>query len=218
MRGVAHAFSEGLRRVLSAPAVLVCVAALSLLSPLYPNSASRRILVEFALVASFLAGGVIDRYARARPTRGYGFFGACGRHFPAMLRLAAIEVLLYLGADNLPDARVALAAVVVVNLFGVFARVRLVVEDRRSALGAMLAAVRFVRRHPAGAIAVYAVWTAAMAAVAMTARGAAPVLALPLVASATVFFQSRLAHAGYTAAPPLQWPESPAAEAIANHR
>jgi hypothetical protein len=57
-----------------------------------------------------------------------------------------------------------------------------------------------------------------MAAVAMAARGAAPVLALPLVASATVFFQSRLAHAGYTAAPPLQWPESPAAEAIANHR
>jgi len=29
-------------------------------------------------------------------------------------------------------------------------------------------------------------------------------------------FQSRLAHAGYTAAPPAVWPESASAEAIAN--
>jgi hypothetical protein len=27
-------------------------------------------------------------------------------------------------------------------------------------------------------------------------------------------FQGRLAHAGYTAAPPAVWPDSPAAEAI----
>jgi hypothetical protein len=35
-------------------------------------------------------------------------------------------------------------------------------------------------------------------------------------ASAIAFFQSRLAHASYTAGPPLVWPESPAAEAITN--
>ena len=50
------------------------------------------------------------------------------------------------------------------------------------------------------------------------ARGAAPIVLLPLYASAIALFQSRLAHAGYTAAPPLQWPESPAAETIANGR
>jgi hypothetical protein len=218
MRGVAHAFSEGVRRVLSAPVVLAGAAVLCLLSPLYPNTASRRVLIEFVLVGSFLAGGIIDRYARARPTRAYGFFGACGRHAAAMLRLAVVEVLLYLGADNLPDVRAALAVALLVNLAGLYARVRIVVEDRRSAVGALLASARFVRRHAAGAVTIYAVWAAAMAGVAAVARGAAPILLLPLFASATVFFQSRLAHAAYTAAPPLQWPESPAAEAIANHQ
>jgi hypothetical protein len=217
MRGVARALSDGVRRVLAAPAVLISVAAVSLLSPLYPSTASPRVLVEFVVVASFLFGGILDRYARARPTRGYGFFGACGRHFPAMLRLAALELLGYLAADNLPDWRAALTAAVVVNLLGVYARVRIAVEDRRSAVGACLAAFRFVRRHAPGAIAIYALWTGAAAAVATVSRGGAPILLLPLAASATAFFQSRLAHAGYTAAPPLQWPDSPAAEAIANH-
>jgi len=50
------------------------------------------------------------------------------------------------------------------------------------------------------------------------ARGAAPIFLLPLYASAIALFQSRLAHAGYAAAPPLEWPESPAAEAVANRR
>jgi hypothetical protein len=214
---VTRAFSDGIRRVLYAPVLLACVAAVSLLSPLYPNTASRRFLFEYVLVGSFLCGGIIDRYARDRATRAHGFFGACGRHFGAMLRLAAIEVLLYLAADNLPDWRAALAVVVVVSFLCLFARVRIVVEDRRSAIGALLAAARFIRRNPAAAI-VYAVWTGLMAAVALAARGAAPLLALPLVASATALFQSRLAHAGYTAAPPVEWPESPAAEAIANRR
>jgi hypothetical protein len=41
-------------------------------------------------------------------------------------------------------------------------------------------------------------------------------LVLALYASGIVLFQSRLAHAGYTAAPPIEWPDSPAAEAISN--
>jgi hypothetical protein len=215
---VTRAFTEGVRRVLSAPAVLIGVAAAAVSSPLYPNAASRRVLIEFVLVGSFLLGGVIDRYARARPTRAYGFFGACGMHAGAMLRLAVAELLLYLVADNLPDARAALALALAVNLVGVYARVRLVVEDRRSALGAALAAIRFIRRRPLGCVAIYACWTAAMAALAMVARAAAPIVLLPELATATVFFQSALAHVNYTAAPPLQWPESPAAEAIVNHR
>jgi hypothetical protein len=214
---VAHALSDGIRRVLAAPAMLVCLAALSLLRPLYPNMASRSLLIEFVLVGSFLMGGVIDRYARMRATRGYGFFGACGRHVGALLRLAPVEILLYLAADNLPSWYAAAAAAGVVNLIFVYARVRIAVEDRRSALGAIAAASRFVTRSPAAVI-VYAIWAVAILVVARYARGAAPILLLPLYASATAFFQARLAHAGYTAAPPLQWPESPAAEAIANRR
>ena len=213
-----RAFGDGIRRVWSAPLLLACIAVVSLLSPLYPNTASRRVLLEFVLTGSFLAGGVIDRYARGRPTRGYGFFGACGRHLGAMLRLAALEIVLYLGVDNLPTPVAASVAIAVaINMVLTYARVRLVVEDRRSALGAVLAAGRFLRRHPAGCI-IYLVWMAAAGATALYVRGAAPILLLPLLASATVFFQSRLAHARYTAAPPLEWPESPAAEAIANLR
>jgi hypothetical protein len=214
---VAHAFSDGIRRVLSAPLLLLYVAAVSLLSPLYPNSASRRILLEYLLVSSFLVGGIVDRYARARPTRAQGFFAACGRHLGAMLRLAAIELLLYVAAGSIPEWRAALAAAAVVNVVCVYARVRIVVEDRRSALGALAAAARFTWRNPA-AVMVYAVWMAAAVALATAARGAAPILVLPLLASAIALFQSRLAHAGYTAAPPIEWPESPAAEAIANRR
>lgn len=216
MRDVTRAFSEGVRRVLSAPALLATVAVASLLSPLYPNSASRRILFEYVLVTAFLLGGAIDRYARARATRAFGFFGAGGRHLGAMLRLAAIESLLVLAADNVPDIRAAAAIVALVALVGVYARVRIVVEDRRSAAGAWLASVRFIRRNAAGAITIFVVWTTAIVALGVVARGAGPILLLPLIASATVFFQSRLAHAGYAAAPPLQWPESPAAEAMTN--
>ena len=37
-------------------------------------------------------------------------------------------------------------------------------------------------------------------------------------ASQIAYFQSALAHADYTAAPPVVWPDSPAAEAIGNLR
>jgi hypothetical protein len=41
-------------------------------------------------------------------------------------------------------------------------------------------------------------------------------LKLTAYASGIALFQSRLAHAGYTAAPPAVWPESASAEAIVN--
>jgi hypothetical protein len=37
-------------------------------------------------------------------------------------------------------------------------------------------------------------------------------------ASQVSYFQGTLAHAAYTAAPALEWPDSPAAEAIGNAR
>ena len=41
-------------------------------------------------------------------------------------------------------------------------------------------------------------------------------LKLAMLASEIAIFQARLAHASYTAGPPIEWPESPAAEAITN--
>ena len=44
---------------------------------------------------SFLSGGVLDRYARMRPTRAPGFFAACGTHFWRFLRLGLLAWLVY---------------------------------------------------------------------------------------------------------------------------
>jgi len=124
------------------------------------------------------------------------------------------------------------------NIVFDYAKVRLVVEDRRSALGALGAAVRFIRRRPARTLGLYAINTltfllllAVWAAVAPGAGGAGLsvwvgfaigqiyllarlVLKLQFMASEVALFQASLAHAGYTAAPEPVWPESPAAETI----
>jgi hypothetical protein len=118
-----------------------------------------------------------------------------------------------------------------------YARVRLVVEDRRSAVGAVLASVRFLRSNAAAVAGVYALnailFLILVGLYAIAAPGAsAPGLVILIVgelyillrhylklafyASETALFQSRLAHVGYTAAPALVWPESPDAEAILN--
>src|SRR5258708_27882479 len=39
------------------------------------------------VLSSFLSGGVLDRFATNPPTRGRGFFGACGAHLPPLPRL-----------------------------------------------------------------------------------------------------------------------------------
>jgi hypothetical protein len=197
---------------------------------------------------AFLSGGILDRYARNRPTRSRGFFGACGAHFPAMLRLGLGELLLDLlvvfvilavtrGQEPL-SAAVVILALLAGNVLVIYARVRLVVEDRRSAIGAVLASARFVRRNAIAACSLYVVFAACLilAWVFLETRlspdwprpgwatlaggeitmAALMFVALALLASCTALFQARLAHASYTAAPTIEWPESPAAEAIAN--
>ena len=127
---------------------------------------------------------------------------------------------------------------IVFNLVFDYARVRIVVEDRRSAIGALVAGARFVRRHPA-AVRLYllngACFVLLALVYALVAPGAPPGLAIWIAlaigqlyillrhyvkllfyASQVSFFQSHLAHAAYTAAPPVVWPESPAAESIGN--
>jgi hypothetical protein len=217
---------------------------------------------------SFLSGGVIDRLARARRTRAHGFFAACGMHFGRLLRLGVIAWLAYaflfrfvhrwifsdLFVWATRDMTVERTTFVVraagYLLFGAlligcnvifdYARIRIVVEDRRSAIAAAFAGARFVRRHAAGVLGLYGLNAVAflllVAAYALVAPGAPRsgammwivlglgelyiigrhVLKLVFYASETAFFQGALAHAAYTAAPVPVWPDSPAAEMIVN--
>jgi len=220
------------------------------------------------LLWSFLSGGVIDRFARARRTRSHGFFGACGMHVWRLLRLGLVALAVYaflfgyvhhwIFAVGYPRwtrdvtversafaIRLACYAVfgallVLCSLIFDYARVRIVVEDRRSALGGLVAGARFARRHRAGVLGLYAVNAVAFLLLAAAYAAIAPgapqsglstwavlglgeayillrhYLKLLFYASETAFFQGALAHAAYTAAPPIVWPDSPAAESIGN--
>jgi len=139
-----------------------------------PAGAAR--LALHMLVWLFLAGGVMARLARNQPAGPRRFFTACGRHTGRFLRLAVVAAAGYvvLGwpvgiwsvgtAPDPADAGVAIghgelawwwvrhglaaALVMLWTLWLDFAMVRTVIEDRRSALGAVLAGSRFVIRHP----------------------------------------------------------------------
>jgi len=240
-RGAIHAVGDGLTRVAAAPVVLAGTIALV---SFYDAAEDPRHAAGAVLLWGFLTGGILDRYARDRPTRARGFFGACGAHMGAMLRLAlcllavAGVVHLFIGA-GFPNGYLHAAGFVTTLLMVLVltvAQVRIAVEDRRSALGALLAAGRFVVRNPA-ALVIYALFVAgamavmlgyerieqsrvlseSMAGLALEITSALECfLALAWMATAVSLFQSRLAHAGYTAGPPLLWPESPAAETIGN--
>ena len=224
-------------------------------------------LAAYLLVWTFLSGGILDRYARQRPTRAHGFFAASGVFFWSFLRLGLIAGAAYWFLfsyvhvwllDNLYGRltrglatervvflwRVALyasfgAALVAVNIVIDYAKIRTVVEDRRSVVGALSAALAFVGRRPGRVLGLYAlnglVFAWLLAVWALTAPGAGGaglsmwlgfaatqmyllarlLLRLQFMASETALFQQSLAHAAYTAAPAPVWPESPAAEAIA---
>ena len=217
------------------------------------------------VLSTFLLGGILDRLARDRATGAYGFFAASGVYFFRFLRLGLIAAGVYwvlfvklhpllfdtlftrlthdLSVERTAFAyRLALYAVFAllvgaVNLVFDYAKIRLVVEDRRSAIGALASALRFLRRHPGSAIGLYLVNTALFAVViglyALIAPGAAGgtvatvgffvgqlyivlrvIVRLTFAASQIALFQGRLAHAGYTARAVPAWPDSPAAEAI----
>lgn len=214
----------------------------------------------------FLAGGIIDRYARDRATRSNGFFAACGIFSVRFARLAAVQLIVYgivfasihpllferlyprLIRDLTVERtafmiRVALYAVFLLilaafNLLFDYAKVRAVIEDRRSMLGAISAAARFIVRNPAATIGLYLLnvllFLVALAGYAMIAPGAGRtgftmwigflVSELYIVArlwiklvfwgSEVALFQERLAHAGYVERPQPSWPDSPAADAL----
>ena len=226
------------------------------------------VTAAWLLLWSFLSGGVIDRLTRGRPTRSHGFFAACGIHFWRFLRLGLFAWLVYyvlFGSlhgwilsdlygrlvHDLTVERTAVlvrlagyllfgAALIFFNVVFDYARIRIVVEDRRSAIGGIVAGARFVRRHFGRVSALYLLnalaFVVLLALYALLSPGAPGsgagmwavlllgqayivarhYLKLLFYASQTALFQAELAHAPYTAAPPVEWPDSPAAESITN--
>ena len=215
---------------------------------------------------AFLSGGILDRYARQRPIRANGFFAASGVHVFRFLRLAALAGAMYwwlfaylhpwlfevqfvnLTRDMTVERDAFAVRLLLYAAFGIllvatglvvdYTKVRIVVEDRRSVLGAVTAALRFVRSHPIQVMALYALnsltFVAVLAVWALLAPGAGGaglsmwtlflgaqlyiaarlLLKLQFMSSQVALFQRNLAHASYVAAPPAMWAESPAAEAI----
>ena len=214
----------------------------------------------------FVAGGILDRYARDRPTHAYGFFSSAGVFFFRFLRLAAVQWIVYallFGSlhpwlferlyprviHEVSVERTAfLIRIALYLVFGIlvagctmifdYAKVRAVVEDRRSMLGAIVAALGFIRRNAAAAALLFlmnfALFVIVVGLYALVAPGAGGIglamwiafalgqlyvlarlwVKLTFWASETALFQDRLAHAGYVARPEPTWPESPAAAAI----
>ncbi|MGE3404826.1 MAG: hypothetical protein AB7K63_19730 [Vicinamibacterales bacterium] len=233
--------------------------------PVTPVAAA---LAAYMLGWLFLSGGILDRYARQRPTRAHGFFAACGVYFFRFLRLGIIAGLAYwllftyagewLIADLFADINRDLGSertamlwafalygtlgllLLIVNLVIDYAKVRAVVEDRRSMLFALIAAIGFIARNPGRVIGLYALNALAflllLAVWMLVAPGAGGAgagmwmgffagqlyllarlaMKLQFLASQTALFQHSLAHAGYVASGSPAWPEAPIVEGVAS--
>ena len=224
------------------------------------------LLVLWLLTWSFASGGIVDRLARDRPVGGQAFAGACGRYGLRLARLGLAAWATYwvlftyvhywifsVGyaalVRDLTSERTAflirvggyvlfLAVLLPVNVVFDYARIRLVVEDRRSVLFALAASLRFIGRHLKVVSGLYALNTLLFlvivglyVALAPGARNdggrlwlavgigqayvlARVVLKLQFIASQIGVFQQALASEVLVAAPAPEWPESPAAEFI----
>ena len=218
----------------------------------------------YLLLWLFLAGGILDRYARARPTRSYEFFMACGVYFVRFLRLAPFIAFAYyvlfagvhpllfdrvfveLTRDVTVERTAFFMRLALYAVFGVllalvsvifdYAKVRAVVEDRRSMIGAIASGARFARRNAGAVAALYlltgGLFAALLLVYAIAAPGAGSTgaggwlgvaigqlyllgrvwIRLVFFASETALFQGRLAHAGYIASAPVARPEPPIVE------
>ncbi len=209
----------------------------------------------------FVSGGIVDRYARGRGIGAYGFFAASGTFFLRFLRLGIAAGLVYWFlfayvhqwlfqrwyvnvTRDLDVERTAFywrvlmyaiftALLAATTLVFDYAKVRVVVEDRRSMAGALIAGIRFIVRNPARIVAVYLlnvmVFLGVVGVWALVAPGAGGsgasmwmgviasqlyilarlVVKLQVLASETALFQQSLAHWGYTAASVNEQPLPP---------
>ncbi len=214
----------------------------------------------------FLSGGILDRYARGRRIAAHGFFAASGTFFFRFLRLGIAAGIVYwflfvyvhewlftkwyvnvtrdLSVERTAFFWRLLMYAILGGLLALtttifdYAKVRAVVEDRRSMMGALVAALRFLVRNPLRVATLYAanaatffVVVAVWALIAPGAGGAGVsmwgavmatqcyvlarlIVKLQFLASETALFQRSLAHVGYAAAPAALRPEPPIVETL----
>jgi hypothetical protein len=212
----------------------------------------------------FVTGGILDRYARGRNVGAFAFFASSGTFFFRFIRLGIAAAVTYwflftyvhdwLFAKwylnvtrDIPTERIVfswrvlmyaifIALVAAATLAFDYAKVRAVVEDRRSMTGAFIAALRFIVRNPTRVLGLYVVNTmlflAAIAIWGLINQGAGGagiwmwtgvavsqgyilarlVVKLQVLASGTALFQRSLAHWGYSALPIAPRPEPPIVE------
>lgn len=220
-------------------------------SDYYANVLTPPQLVTLALlflIWVFLSGGIIDRLARDTRSSSIRFFGAAGACFGPLIRLGLIALLVYAAAlrwlepwlASLSDGvaelqRLALFGALAILLFFIalvfdYARLRLVIEDRRSAIGALAASVRMLRAHPAGTLGTQAVfWVLLVLWIGLAGLpgAGAPswllylllagemLLKLALIGAQASIYQKHLASAGWVARQDPTWPDDPAANTAA---
>jgi hypothetical protein len=137
----------------------------------------------YVLLWVFFSGGIIDRYARTRAARARGFFPACGAYFFRFLRLAVVTFVVFgllFGALHpwlfntvyprlVRDVHVDRTAFLIraglylvfglllaaANIVSDYAKVRTVVEERRSVFSALIASFHFIRHNAGAALGVY---------------------------------------------------------------
>jgi hypothetical protein len=168
-----------------------------------PHPTAAMALAVYVLLWTFVSGGILDRLGTVRDVRP-PFLQVCGALFGRFLRLNIIQSIVLVALFNivqpwlLDDVFYELTADVAVErtaffirlalylLFALalalphvlfdYAKVRMVLEDRRSAVGALRAAGRLLRRHAGRIAALYAANVALLLAVigayALVAPGA----------------------------------------------
>jgi hypothetical protein len=204
------------------------------------TSAETAMLALLFLAWVFLAGGIIDRLARDQRSPSRRFFAASGACFGPLVRLALIMLAVYAALLTWIEPAMARAAdtentTVRMALFGTlailiflislvfdYARVRLVIEDRRSAIGALAASLRLIRAWPGRVLAAQAIfwlllvawmWARALtppgdSLFAQTLTSAGEIFfKLALVATQAATYQSVLASAGWVARADQRWPD-----------
>lgn len=216
------------------------------------SSAQAVTLSAFAALWVFLSGGIIDRLARGTRSSAPRFFAACGACVLPLLRLTLIAALTYaavlafvtpalasLAEQSGELVQLALYGLLALLLFAIslildYARVRIVIEDRRSAIGALAASWRLFRAHGRRMTGIQALfwltlvswialrgatitgdthWTSGRAVAVITLFAAGElILKLALVGAQVALYQDTLASAGWVARAEPSWPDDPFAD------
>ena len=260
---ITPAFREGLQRVLSSPTLMVLLAVVSFMA--WTTGAVlgfngqysfwSALLVAYSIIRAWWTGGILHRYAQNRPMRAGAFQRACGTFFFRLLRLHLLSALILGGslyvAELMMFNQINLGVMLGFgSLFGLgyifcdvvldYAKIRTVVEDRRSMVFAITAGFRFVVRRPGAVVRLYLLdatigfigfgsfvlvnyglvpvglhWLLVLLIVALGMVVVAGWVPLLFLSTQTAFFQDELAYPGYTAGSGVSPPDLPVTEVVA---